>query len=351
MKLDVLRASMKDAGVDALIVYDELNQRYLSDFDFSDGFLLIKETDAYLITDFRYFEMAVNQADPSFTVLMPDDRQKFLDEKLKDCSSVGFEGNFVSFALYNRLCEKNPSLKFVDVGNMIEKLREVKTPEELAKIARSQEITDSAFAHLLGMITPNMTEVDVALELEYAMKKSGAQSFAFETIAVSGDGSALPHGKPRNVKLKSGFLTMDFGAKLDGYCSDMTRTIVIGKADADMKKLYNTVLTAQEEALKFIRAGVDCADTDKVARAIIEKDYPDTFGHSLGHSVGLYIHEEPRLSSRARGRLLRVGEVLTVEPGIYLYGKYGCRIEDMVAVTESGCTNFTHSAKELIEIY
>lgn len=351
MKLDVLRASMKDAGVDALIVYDELNQRYLSDFDFSDGFLLVKETDAYLVTDFRYFEMAVNQADPSFTVLMPDDRQKFLDEKLKDCSSVGFEGNFVSFALYNRLCEKNPSLKFVDVGNMIEKLREVKTPVELAKIARSQEITDSAFKHLLGMITPNMTEVDVALELEYAMKKSGAQSFAFETIAVSGDGSALPHGKPRNVKLKSGFLTMDFGAKLDGYCSDMTRTIVIGKADADMKKLYNTVLTAQEAALKFIRAGVDCADADKVARGIIEKDYPGTFGHSLGHSVGLYIHEEPRLSLRARGRNLRVGEVLTVEPGIYLYGKYGCRIEDMVAVTESGCTNFTHSTKELIEIY
>ena len=189
MRLDELRSSMKDAGVDALIVYDELNQRYLSDFAFSDGFLLIKETEAYLVTDFRYFEMAVNQADPSFTVLMPDDRRKFLDEKLKGCSLVGFEGNFVSFALYNRLCENNPSVKFVSVGNMIEKLRQLKTPEELSKIARSQNITDLAFSHLLKMITPEMTEIEVALELEYAMKKGGAESLAFDTIAVSGDAS------------------------------------------------------------------------------------------------------------------------------------------------------------------
>ena len=351
MRLDDFRFSMKNVGVDAVIVYDELNQRYLSDFAFSDGFLLIKENEAYLVTDFRYFEMAINQADPAFTVLMPDDRQKFLDEKLSGCESVGFEGGFVSYALYNRLCEKNPSVKFVNIGNMIEKLRQVKTPDELTKIAKAQEITDKAFTHLLGMISPTMTEIDVALELEYSMRKLGAQGLAFETIAVSGEASALPHGKPENRRLKNGFLTMDFGARFDGYCSDMTRTIVIGKADAEMKKLYNTVLYAQESALAFIKEGVDCAEVDRVARTIIEKDYPSTFGHSLGHSVGLYIHEEPRLSSRAGGRNLRTGEVLTVEPGIYIYGKYGCRIEDMVAVHAEGCTNFTRSAKDLIEIY
>lgn len=352
-KLELLRKSMREAGIDALLVYDELNQRYLSDFAFSDGFLLIKQTEAYLVTDFRYFQMAVNQADPSFTVLMPDSRQKFLDEKLGvgDVGTVGFEGNFVSYALYHNLCEKYPSLKFVNVGSMIEKLREVKSKTELEKIARAQEITDKAFSHLLSMITPNMTEIDVALELEYAMRKNGAEAFAFETIAVSGDASALPHGKPRSVKLKGGFLTMDFGAKLDGYCSDMTRTVVIGKADSEIKKLYNTVLSAQKAALNFIKEGVLCAEADGVARKIIEKDYPGTFGHSLGHSVGLYIHEEPRLSSRAWERTLRVGEVLTVEPGIYVYGKYGCRIEDMVAVNAHGCTNFTRSPKELIEIY
>jgi Xaa-Pro aminopeptidase len=197
-----------------------------------------------------------------------------------------------------------------------------------------------------------MTELDVAVELEYAMRKGGADSFAFETIAVSGDASALPHGTPRNLKLRRGFLTMDFGAKFDGYCSDMTRTIVIGKADDDIKKLYNTVLRAQTEALNYLREGADCGEADKIARDIIDAvpEYKGAFGHSLGHSVGLFIHESPRLYSRGFGRKLNAGEILTVEPGIYLFGKYGCRIEDMVAVTKDGIHNFTHSPKDLIEI-
>jgi Xaa-Pro aminopeptidase len=184
------------------------------------------------------------------------------------------------------------------------------------------------------------------------MRKNGASGFAFDTIAVSGDASSLPHGTPRNVKLKRGFLTMDFGAKYDGYCSDMTRTIVIGKADAEIKKLYNTVLTAQTAALDYLREGADCGEADKIARDIIDAnpEYKGAFGHSLGHSVGLFIHESPRLYSRGFGRKLRVGEILTVEPGIYLFGKYGCRIEDMVAVTENGIHNITHSTKELIVI-
>ena len=195
-----------------------------------------------------------------------------------------------------------------------------------------------------------MTEIEVAAELEYFMRKSGADGFAFETIAVSGVSSSLPHGTPKNVKLRPGFLTMDYGARVGGYCSDMTRTVVIGKADAEMKKLYNTVLSAQQAALDFLRAGVDCAAADKVARDIIDKDYEGAFGHSLGHSVGLFIHESPNLSSRSVGRILRGGEVVTVEPGIYLSGKYGCRIEDMVLITENGIENFTKSPKELVEI-
>ena len=197
-----------------------------------------------------------------------------------------------------------------------------------------------------------MTELDVAVELEYAMRKGGADSFAFETIAVSGDASALPHGTPRNVKLKSGFLTMDFGARVEGYCSDMTRTIVIGKADEDIKRLYNTVLKAQTEALAYLKEGADCGEADKIARDVIDSipEYKGAFGHSLGHSVGLFIHESPRLYSRGFGRKLRAGEIVTVEPGIYLFGKYGCRIEDMVAITPDGIHNFAHSSKELIEI-
>jgi len=205
----------------------------------------------------------------------------------------------------------------------------------------------------LKNITLNMTEQDVAVELEYAMRKNGAEGFAFETIAVSGDASALPHGTPRNVKLKAGFLTMDFGAKFEGYCSDMTRTVVIGKADAEMKKLYNTVLEAQLKALDFLREGVDCGEADKVARDVIEShpEYSEAFGHSLGHSIGLFVHETPGLSKRGFGTKLMAGQVTSVEPGIYLFGKYGCRIEDMVAIEENGIHNFTKSPKELIEIY
>jgi Xaa-Pro aminopeptidase len=218
---------------------------------------------------------------------------------------------------------------------------------------RAQDIADAAYAEVLKSLTPNMTEIEVAAELEYKMRGLGADGVSFGTIAVSGDASALPHGTPRGVKLKSGFLTMDFGAKYKGYCSDMTRTVCIGRADADMKKLYNTVLSAQLAALDFLREGVDCYEADKVARDIIDAnpEFKGAFGHSLGHSVGLLVHESPALSPKAKGRALRAGEIVTVEPGIYLFGKYGCRIEDMVKIEQSGVYNFTHSPKELVEIY
>ena len=353
-KLLKLRNKMKELGVDAVLVLDELNQHYLSEFAFTDGFLLITHEKAYLVTDFRYYEMALNSANKSFEVLTPDDRSAFVDKVLADegCKSVGFEGGSVSYDVYRRYCDKHPHLAFVNIGDAIELIRQIKDADEIAKMQKAQDITDKAFSHVLSVINRNMTELDVAVELEYAMRKNGAGAFAFETISVSGDASALPHGTPRNVKLRDGFLTMDFGAKFDGYCSDMTRTIVIGKPDEDIKKLYNTVLKAQLAALDYLRAGADCGEADKIARDIIDAvpEYKGAFGHSLGHSVGLFIHESPRLYSRGFGRKLRVGEILTVEPGIYLFGKYGCRIEDMVAITENGIHNFTHSTKELIVV-
>ena len=351
-KLTKLRNKMKEIGVDAVIVLDELNQHYLSNFAFTDGYLLITETKAYLVTDFRYYEMALNSADKSFEVVMPEDRTAFLKEIFSACSckSIGFEGGSVSYDVYRAYCEKHPEVKFENIGDAIEVIRQIKDADEIAKMQKAQDITDKAFSHILKVINRDMTELDVAVELEYAMRKNGASAFAFDTISVSGDASALPHGTPRNVKLRDGFLTMDFGAKFDGYCSDMTRTIVIGKADEDIRKLYNTVLRAQLAALDYLKAGADCGEADKIARDIINVDYNGAFGHSLGHSVGLFIHEKPALSTRAFGRKLRVGEILTVEPGIYLFGKYGCRIEDMVAITEDGVHNFTHSTKELIEI-
>ena len=353
-KLEKLRAELKRLNLDTLLVLDELNQHYLSDFAFTDGFLAISQDKAYLVTDFRYYEMALNSADREFEVVMPENRGNFLEKFFSDsgAKTVGFEGGTLSYSAYKAYSDRHVSVEFVDVGDMLELLRQLKTPEEIRKMQAAQDIADKAYAHVLGMLRADMTELDVAVELEYAMRKAGAESVSFDTIAVSGDASALPHGTPRNVKLKRGFLTMDFGAKYQGYCSDMTRTVVIGRADDEMKKLYNTVLKAQLAAIGYLREGADAGEADKIARDIIDSvpEYKGAFGHSLGHSVGLFIHESPRLSSRSFGRALRSGEILTVEPGIYLFGKYGCRIEDMVLIEKDGVYNFTHSPKDLVEI-
>ena len=232
-------------------------------------------------------------------------------------------------------------------------LRATKDEEELVAIAKAQAITDAAFSHILGFLKPTVREIDVALELEYFMRREGADGIAFNTIAVSGSASSLPHGVPRDLPLEKGFLTMDFGARVGGYCSDMTRTVVIGRADAEMKRLYQTVLSAQQAALDLAAVGVRCRDMDLAARAIIDgAGYQGCFGHSLGHGVGLDVHEAPRLARRTSElEVLLPGHVVTVEPGIYLKGKYGCRIEDMIAVKDDGSVeNLTKSTKDLIEI-
>lgn len=352
-RLDILRNKMKDKGIDALIINDVNNIRYLSLFSFEDGYLFITTSSAHLITDFRYYEMALKDASDQFTVVCPKSRKDYLSEIIsaENIRTIGFEGACVSYSLYNSYRNNFEVSELVDIGDMINEMRSVKDQTEIDSMQRAQDITDAAFSSLLKVINTEMTEIEVAAELEYYMKKMGSDGFAFGTIAVSGDASALPHGTPRNVKLKKGFLTLDFGAKFNGYCSDMTRTIVIGKADEDIKKVYNTVLSAQLEAIEYLKVGRDCFMADKVARDIIDKDYSGTFGHSLGHSVGLECHETPSLSPKANGKTLTIGNVVTVEPGIYLFGKYGCRIEDMVSITETGIYNFTHSTKELIEIY
>ncbi|MBO5010807.1 MAG: aminopeptidase P family protein [Clostridia bacterium] len=349
-----LRIKLSEAGLDGAIIFDELNQRYLTRFAFSDGFLLITKSKAYLVTDFRYLEMAKKSVCADFEVVTPVNRREFMHSVIKEeeIRLLGFEGETVSFAKFSRLKEDYPEVELCDIGDMVENMRQVKPDWEIELIGKSQEITDLAFSGLLSQIKPDMTEIEVAAELEYLMKRLGSEGTAFDTIAVSGDSSTLPHGVPRNCKLKKGFLTLDFGAKYGGYCSDMTRTIVIGRADSEMKELYNTVLAAQRSALEFLRAGADCGEADKAARDVIEAkaEYKGAFGHSLGHSVGLFIHESPSLSPKAFGKKLKAGNVVTVEPGIYLYGRYGCRIEDMVKIVEGGIQNFTKSTKELIEI-
>lgn len=353
-----LQAAMKEKGAEAVLISSEINQRYLSSFAYTDGYMLILPEEAFLLTDFRYIEAAKATVDQTeCRVIMPDRPMlKYVAALLKDyhVKTLTFEESEASYALYNRLCTTFEGVEIVSGGSaMIESLRLYKDEAEIAAMTRAQKLTDDAFAHILDFINPDRTEVEVALELEFYMRAHGSDGTAFETIAVSGTNSARPHGVPRPVKLEKGFFTMDFGARVDGYCSDMTRTVVIGKADEDMKKLYNTVLTAQTTAIDALRGGMKCADADKIARDIIDNaGYQGCFGHSLGHGVGLFIHENPRLAgSMPDSEILRPGHVVTVEPGIYLEGKYGCRIEDMVTVLPDGSIyDFTKSPKELIEL-
>jgi Xaa-Pro aminopeptidase len=354
-RTDKLRKSLLEKGIDALLVTSELNQRYLCGYPFTDGLLLITKTRSIMVTDFRYFEEAQKKAFDEFEIVMPDTRFAYITEALQNenVKILGYENETLSCADFKRYSERLAGFEFAPIDSMLETIREIKDQDELEMMAKAQIIADAALAHLLSVIHPNMTEIDVALELEFQMRRGGAENVSFETIAVSGDASALPHGKPRNVKLQKGFLTMDFGALYGGYCSDMTRTVSIGKADAERKRLYDTVLRAQLAGLASIKPGADCADCDKAARDIIDgtAGFEGCFGHSLGHGVGLYIHESPRLSKGGKGTVLVPGHVVTVEPGIYVFGKYGCRIEDMVAVTEDGYRNFASSPKELIELF
>ena len=356
--LKIFQEALASLSLDGALISSEAGQRYLSDFPFSDGYLLITPEDAYLLTDSRYVEAAKEKA-MGFEILLPEKRMTAtLAELISEhkIDRLALEEDAVSYSDYHTFSEKlTPAKLCTGASKILSELRAVKTPKEIGRIAKAQEITDRAFSHILNFIASNLataTEQDVALELEFFMRKQGSEGVAFDTIAVSGPASSRPHGVPTNVKFRRGFLTMDFGARVDGYCSDMTRTVVIGKADEELKKIYHTVLAAQENALEHIQAGMLCRDADELARSVIRSaGYGDAFGHSLGHGVGLVVHEVPSLSPKAKeDSVLKIGNVVTVEPGIYLEGKCGCRIEDMVVITEDGILNFTKSSKELIEL-
>ena len=339
--------------VDCLLVTSELNQRYLTGLNYTDGYVVVSREHTWILADFRYIEVAKRYATDKISVVLLESRKTTLGKVLSDnkFSRVGIESGNVTVADLETFKKVFPLVDFKPLGALIEELRVIKTPEEVENIIKAQRIAEKALERLLGMMTPDMTEIDVALELEYGMRKFGAEKPAFDTISISGSESSLPHGVPRNVKLEKGFLTMDYGAVYNGYLSDMTRTVVIGKADNEMKKVYNTVLEAQLAALDYVEAGKTGASCDKVARDIIDNaGYRGCFGHSLGHGVGMQIHEEPRLSM-LWDKPLEVGAIVTVEPGIYIEGKYGVRIEDMVYLSENGTQNLTRAPKELIELF
>lgn len=346
-RIEKLQARFDDLGVDAILITSRSNHRYFTKFDNEDGFLFITRDKAFAYEDFRYVEIAQRLLSPVYTVYQSFPMKDIVNDlKIK---SIGIEGQYMSLNTYNKYKAMLEGVCFVDVSDAISLLRQVKDEWEIEQIRQAQIITDLAFEHILGYLSTDVTENDVATELEYFMRKHGAEDKSFETISISAEKTSLPHGVPADIKLKKGFFTMDFGATVNGYHSDMTRTVCIGKADDEMKKLYNTVLKAQLAGLDYLRAGVSCYDADRIAREIIDVDYKGLFGHSLGHSVGLDIHESPALSPKS-DKILVCGNVVTVEPGIYVAGRYGCRIEDLVVIRENGIENLTKSPKALIEL-
>ena len=344
----------------AALVTSHQNQYYLSGFPYEDGFVVVFPDAAYLLADFRYFEAAQAGVSDEFTVIRPEGGM--LAEvaallKKHNATTLWVEEGNVTLADLERFKKALGDVEICGgLTPVFSQLRIVKDQDELEALTRAQSVTDAAFAHVLefieGGLHKGVREIDVALELEFFMRKNGSVGTAFDTIAVSGTASSLPHGVPRDLPLEKGFLTMDFGARIGGYCADMTRTVVIGRADEEMKRLYDTVLTAQRAALAAAGPGVGCRALDKVARDIIDNaGYKGCFGHSLGHGIGIDVHEEPRVSfGAAEDAVLVPGQIISCEPGIYIAGKYGCRIEDMIAITERGIHNFTKSPKELIEI-
>ena len=352
-RIHKLREKFDELAIDALLISKPENRRYFSGFTGSSGFLLVTPLEVYLLTDFRYIEQASEQA-KGFKVL--DHKHPLLEflQNLMDSlkiKRVGFEDDFMVFSQYNTFSEKIKNVEFVPVKDTLTKLRRVKDQAEIEFLTKAVEISDLAFTHTLNFIKPGVSEKAVSLELEYFMKKNGAEKIAFEIIVASGQRSALPHGVASEKIITAGdFVTMDFGAVYQGYHSDITRTVVVGHISEKQREIYNIVLRAQKAASNAIKSGKTAKEVDAVARDIITNaGFGDNFGHGLGHGVGLEIHEKPGLSPNDES-ILEVGMAVTVEPGIYIPKWGGVRIEDTVVVTKDGCKVLTNSTKELLII-
>lgn len=342
----------KGAGCCALIISPE-NRKYFTGFESSDGFLIVSSDRAVFITDGRYIEAAQKQISNCEVMLLGKTYPQ-IAEILKEmnCTRLLVESTRMTVSTYNSLkgvLKKIPVSTDTTLDTIINTLRSVKTENEVESIIKAQRIAEDAFQHILKFIKVGVTEKEIALELDFYMLRNGGEGLSFETIAVSGKNSSMPHGVPSNKKIENGdFITMDFGTMINGYHSDMTRTIAVGFATDEMKNVYNTVLKAQQNCLDNIKAGISCKDGDEFARSVIRNAHlGQYFTHSTGHGVGVEIHEFPNLSP-ASDSILQVGNIVTVEPGIYIPEKFGVRIEDMALITESGCRNLTNADKSLI---
>lgn len=339
---------------EAFLVSSPENRRYLTGFSSSDGYLLVTADKAVFMTDSRYIEAAEKTVKGCSDIVRLDSLSVQLPSYIKKLGvmSLMTESTRLTVEEFNRIAKiAECSVIAEKADEKINSLRRKKSEEEKNCILKAQAIAEKAFEHILGFISTDKTEKDIALELDFFMLKNGAEALSFETIAVSGANSSMPHGVPSEKKIEIGdFITMDYGAVVNGYHSDMTRTVAVGSVSTKQAEIYETVLKAQLASLATLKNGVSGFDADKAARDIIsDAGYGEFFGHGTGHGVGIEIHEAPRLSFKTDS-VLAEGDVVTVEPGIYLPGEFGVRIEDMAYITANGYENLTKSPKNLIII-
>ena len=344
--------SLLNGEVDGLLLTSRYSRHYGAEFDIAEGVAIVTKAGCRYFTDSRYIESAQNGIQ-GFEVLEVGRGKGYfalLNEAIADfgVTTLGFEENYLTVAEYQGY-EKHLNAKLIPMNSQINGFRGTKEDWELDLMRKAQDITDKAFAEVITRLKAGMTELELQAELIYCMYKNGATGLAFDPIVVSGPNTSLPHGVASERVIQEGdFVTMDFGAQYQGYCSDMTRTVAVSFATEEMKKIYNTVLEAQLAGIAVSKAGVVGKDIDAAARKVItDAGYGEYFGHGYGHSLGLEIHEAPNPNG-GNSEPMPENAVCSAEPGIYLPGKFGVRIEDVVIYQADGCENITHSPKDLI---
>lgn len=345
-----LRKLMKENGWRYVLIDSPENRYYFSGYKGSAGVLLIEEDSQKLFTDFRYVDQAKDQAIDFEVVLHHQNMFEMVCNAISDkgIGILALELGSISAEIYLEIQSRLPSIPLTDVTSVTNEIRMIKDEQEIEWLKQGISICDKAFSHIINFIQPGITEHDIGLELELYMKKQGADRIKANHVIASGPRSCLPHGQATDRVIEVGdFVKMDYGAVINGYYSDFTRTVVLGEPSEKQVEIYNIVRHAQEESLKAIGPGKKCSELDEVGRSIIrEAGYGGNFGHSLGHSLGLAIHEQPAMRS-TDDTILQKGMAITVEPGIYIPGFGGVRIEDLIVITDSGYQNFTKSTKDL----
>lgn len=351
-RLEKLRSVFDEHGIDAMLITNDQNRRYLTGFTGSAGLVLITKEEAFLAVDFRYVAQASSQA-KDYSIIEVSTKANLLGEIVRqterlNVAKLGFEQNHLNYYSYSEYKGKL-SAEMIPLSGVVEKLRMIKDEEEIKTIRVAAEIADAAFTHIQEFIRPGVTEIEVSNELEFYMRKQGATSSAFDTIVASGQRSALPHGVASSKLIEKGdMVTLDFGAYYQGYRSDITRTLAVGEPNEDLRGIYYIVQNALSKALSSIKPVMTGKEADALSRDFItEKGYGKQYGHGSGHGIGLDIHEEPFKNTNCEIQL-EPGMVLTVEPGIYIPNLGGVRIEDDILITGEGNEVLTKSTKDLI---